>query len=264
MVENNSFTRVAFTGNTRLTFECIKATLNDCEVVAVFGLSETEQLNKTNSVSLDNFCDEHNIKLFKCGDWNAFKEYCKTNDVDSVITIGDSRIVPKTIIDEFFVIGNHGALLPYVHGGASLVWGRMVDTGQWGISIMQLDEKVDAGNILKTKPFSYDNDMSEQEFVDTCDELTVKALTEVLRGDYILRPNRKCDVKVSKHTDSKHAVEILRYCIDNDLCVYMPPRTPDDSVVKEEWCQDFKRVFKIAQNKPYPKYKHQNLGKVLS
>ena len=42
--------------------------------------------------------------------------------------------------------------------------------------------------------------------------------------------------------------------LDNNLNIYMPPRTPDDSVIKSHWPKKFIDVFKIAQNKPYPKW----------
>jgi len=257
MVEIDSFSKVAFTGNTKLTKKCMEATLPYSNIVALFGLSAEELSDKTNSLDLTEFCEEHDIKLFSDKDWTEFRIYCQQNEVDSVITIGDSRIIPPTIIDSFDVIGNHGAVLPYVPGGASLVWGRLLNTGEWGVSIMKIVEKVDAGDILKTKTFQYGEGFTEAEFVETCDDLTVECLVDVLRGDYTISSNRKYDVRVSKHTDSEKAVSVLRHCLENGLCVYMPPRTPDDSVVNPNWSDDFIEVFKIAQNTPYPKWKEE-------
>ena len=257
MVEVNSFSTVAFTGNTQLTKKCMEATLPHSKVVALFGLSSDELSGKTNSLDLSEFCEEHDIKLFSDNDWTEFRIYCQKNGVDSVITIGDSRIIPKTIIDSFDVIGNHGAVLPYVPGGASLVWGRLLNSGEWGVSIMKIVEKVDAGDILKTKTFQYGDGFTEAEFVETCDNLTVECLVDVLRGDYTITNNRKYDVRVAKHADSETAVNVLRYCLENNLCVYMPPRTPDDSVIDPNWSDEFIEVFKIAQNTPYPKWKEE-------
>ena len=250
----DSFTKVAFTGNTQLTLDCIQSTMKTREVVAVFGLSDNELASKTNSLSLDSFCQENNIKLFKSNDWREYSDYCKQSGVELVITIGDSRIIPKVILDKFYTIGNHGAVLPDVSGGASLVWGRLLDSGSWGISIMKIEENIDSGEILKTKEFWYEDEISESKFCKLCDRMTVAALDEVLGGDYTITKNKKYDVRISKHTDSEKAVDILRQCLYNGLSVYMPPRTPDDSLINPSWSEKFKSIFRVAQNTPYPKY----------
>ena len=254
MGEINSYNKVSFTGNTKLTLNCMKAAMMTKKIIAVFGLSDHEAESKTNSVSLDAFCQENNIKLFKSGDWKEYAEYCKQHGVEMVVTIGDSRIIPKEIIDSFYTIGNHGAILPDAPGGASLVWGRLVNSGEWGISIMNIGEKVDSGDILKTKKFTYDFGISEDDFCNLCDDMTVEALKDVFHGDYEVKQNKKPDVKLSKHIDSEKAVDIIRFCLDNGLAVYTPPRTPEDSVVNQKWSDEFKTIFRIAQNNPYPKY----------
>ena len=255
MVKENTFSKVAFTGNTKLTYKCMKAVEGFLELSAVFGLAEDKCKDKTNNFNLDEYCDSKNIRLFKTDDWDYFKNFCDYNGIDAIITMGESRIIPKSITSSFYVIGNHGAVLPHVQGGASLVWGRMLNTGSWGISIMKIDEGIDSGDILKVKEFNYGPDCTELDFVETCDNLTVEALVEVLKGDVDRKPNNRWNVKVNKHTDSYKAISLLKYCLDNNLNVYMPPRTPDDSVVKSHWPKKFIDVFKIAQNNPYPKWK---------
>jgi len=256
MVKKNSFTKIAFTGNTKLTFKCIdsvKKNFDNLDVVAVFGLPNKQSKDKTNFYDLNKYCNHNNIKLFKTNNWDEFKIFCKENGIELIITIGDSRIIPESIVSSFRTIGNHGAILPNVQGGASLVWGRMLNSGVWGVSIMEIDKRVDAGDILKTKSFEYDSNWSELEFVEKCDNLTVDALVEVLSGDYTKKSNSKWDVKVNKHTDSCVAIDILRYCLSKNLNVYMPPRTLLDAKIKRYWPVEFTEIFKVAQDKPYPK-----------
>jgi len=256
MVEEDSITKIAFIGNTKLTLKAMMETNVSLglKTVAVFGLSNGEQNEKTNFVRLDNYCLSHNIKLFETTNWQEFGSFCKKAGADLIITMGDSRIVPEEIISSFNVIGNHGAVLPHVQGGASLVWGRMLNSGEWGISIMEIDKKVDAGKILKIKKFKYDNNYSEYEFTEKCDDMTVEALIEVLSNDYNEMPNSKWDVRVAKYSDSFKAVNILEYCLKNNLNIYLPPRTIEDSKVKKEWPLKFIDIFKKANNDPYPKW----------
>ena len=58
--------------------------------------------------------------------------------------IGNGTIIQAGgIITTDTVIGNHGAVLPYVQGAASLVWGRMLNNGRWGVSLMELKEHLE-------------------------------------------------------------------------------------------------------------------------
>lgn len=259
MVEKNSITKVAFTGNTKLTFEGIRAinTLDNFDIKAVFGIKDSDSHKKVNYLSLDKFCLDEDIKLFKNNDWSDFHNFCEKQEVDLIITLGDSRIIPEIIINSFKVIGNHGAVLPDIQGGASLVWGRLLNTKEWGISIMRIDRKVDSGDILKIKKIKYDEDCSELEFTKRCDDTTIKALLEVINNDYKVIKNKKWDVRIAKHTDSLKTIEILKYCLENNLNVYLPPRTENDGVINKSWNLNFKNIFKIANNYPYPKWKNE-------
>jgi len=253
----DSITKLAVVGNTKLTLEGIKGILElgDKEICYVFGLKDENLPSKVNSVSLDEFCTNNKITLDKSENWDNCYNFCKDQDVGLIITLGDSRIVPKKIINSFEVIGNHGAILPYVQGGASLVWGRILNSGVWGVSMMRIGERVDGGDILKTEIFTYDPfTTTEEEFTTMADDLTVTLLTELLKGNYSSRQNTKWDVRISKHTDSYKTIEFLRYCLANDLCIYLPPRIPSDGLIKNEWPSDFIKAFKIANDHPYPKW----------
>jgi len=252
----DSLPKLAIVGNTRLTLDGMKAILRllTHEISYVFGLKDENLAGKVNSVSLDDFCSDNQIVLDKSENWNNCFQFCHENDIELIVTLGDSRIVPKNIIDSFKVIGNHGAILPYVQGGASLVWGRVLNSGTWGVSIMRIGERVDGGDILKTEIFTYDNNTTEEEFTTRADDLTVELLIEVLNGNYSVRKNTKWNIKISKHTDSCKTIEMLRYCLANDLCIYLPPRTPADGIIKKEWAAEFIKSFKIANDKPYPKW----------
>ena len=257
MVKKDSITKVAVVGNTRLTLKGLShlKLLPNVEVKLILGLSEKSLAQKVNSVSYDSLlfeCDD--ARLIKSDQWIEFEIYCIEENIDLIISLGDSRIVPESIINYFNVIGNHGAVLPDVQGGASLVWGRMLNNGEWGVSIMKIDKQIDSGDILNVKKFKYNTDLSQLDFCEKCDDLTIQALEEVLKGDYNKIQNTKWDVKVAKHTDSLETVKLLKYCIENNLSIYLPPRTPQDSQIKSEWDDSFKFCFKIANDNPYPKY----------
>ena len=259
MGKDHNVTKIAITGNTLLTLKCMKKILqlSNYKIICVFGLPNNKLKTKTNSIDLKPFCDDNNIVLIQSDDWDEFYDFCKIEKIDKVITLGDSRIIRKNIVNSFDTIGNHGAVLPDVQGGASLVWGRMLNTGRWGISIMKIGEKVDSGDILKVKRFSYSSDTTELQFTTLADDLTADALVEVLRGNYLVMKNKRWSVRVAKHTDSHSAIKILKFCKNNNLPIYLPSRTPDDGYVIDSWPREFIDVFKIANNAPYPKWKEK-------
>ena len=252
--------KVAVVGNTKLT----ELALRECliphmEVVALFSLNKDDTKNKTNGVDLSSFCDKHDIFHLDNGDWDNFNSLCIRGGVRTIFVLGDSRIIPKRVINNFpLIIGNHGAILPDVKGGASLVWGRMINNGQWGVSLFKIQEGVDTGPIFSRKSFEY-NDISMDEFVTLADKITVDLLKEIchkLINNIPLKKieNQPWSIKIAKHTDSQQVCKIADHCLNNEISVYLPPRNLLDSYLREEWGSTFKENFKAANNIPYPKW----------
>jgi methionyl-tRNA formyltransferase len=245
--------KVAVSGNTKLTYKGLQLLLSlGYEVAFLFGLPDEQLSSKVNSIDLTDFSEKHNIPLYKTNNWEDVLGY----EAEIVISLGDSRYVPPFVLDKFKVIGNHGAVLPFVQGGASLVWGRMLDGNEWGVSLMELDKKIDNGKILKTRTFRYDADIDMNSFCEKSDDALIELLEDLLLhgADETQHKSSKIDVKVSKHIDSKVCVELLQFCLDNDLNVYLPPRTAEDGKIKNEWGDEFIDRFKKANDEPYPKY----------
>ncbi len=246
--------KIAVFGNTRQTLKGLQRLISSgYDVQYVFGLPDDLRDKKVNAVSLDEFCSEHNIRLDKSNDWSNLNSQV----VDLVIGLGDSRIVPEEVINSQNVIGNHGAILPDVQGAASLVWGRMLNTGVWGVSIFKLAKRVDAGDILVTKEFKYDKGCSMNDFVEAADNATIDALFEYLSGNYSLSSNARWNVRVSKHTDNRFVVDNLRSCLDRGMRIYLPPRDLKDSNILTDWDDTFIATFKIANDHPYPKWRKE-------
>ena len=174
---------------------------------------------------------------------------------DVVYEMGDSRLVPEAFINKHYVVGNHGAILPLIQGGASLVWGRMLNDGKWGVSLMRLKKKIDQGDILSVKSLDYcPVSTTMKDFVELCDEATLACVKENHNNFSIIDTNLSPTMRVPKKKDSQEVVKILKFSLNNNISVYLPPRSPEESVLKKEWNSDFAEAFKIANDYPYPKY----------
>tara|TARA_R100000005_G_C4996785_1_gene203573 strand:+ start:2184 stop:2936 length:753 start_codon:yes stop_codon:yes gene_type:complete len=240
-------------GNTRLTLLALKEVLSRGHSVSyVFGLPEEKLKNKVNAVSMTSICADNNIEYISSGKWEDIQGI----DVDVVLELGDSRIIPKDFLEHHEVIGNHGAVLPRVQGAASLVWGRMLNDGWWGVTLFKISEEIDAGDIIKVKEFSYNTDMKMDDFVEMCDDKTIECLKEYLDGDFQITENQRWDVRAPKGGDSEHVVNLLRECLDLGKNIYLPPRTPASAQMKEDWTPEFVESFKLANDTPYPRWHH--------
>jgi len=243
---------IGITGNTSLTKKVIEFLLSKGENIKyVFGLRDEDIKNKVNSADLKTLCNEKNINYIQSNDWDLVLN----EKVDIVYEMGDSRFLPPRFVNKNYVIGNHGAMLPYVQGGASLVWGRMVNNGKWGVSLMRLNEKIDGGDILSVKDVNYcPESTSMKDFVELCDETTLSCIKENYNNFSTIDDNVPPLIKVSKKEDSYEVVKILKFCLSNKISVYLPPRCPEESLLKSQWSSEFSEVFKIANDYPYPKY----------
>ena len=94
-----------------------------------------------------------------------FSSICDKEKIDLIIEFGDSRIIPKNICEKYFIIGSHGAILPIIKGGASLVWGRMCNNLNWGVSLYQISQHIDEGTILNISKFNYEKNISMEDFI---------------------------------------------------------------------------------------------------
>ena len=97
MVKNDSIIKIAVTGNTLLTLKAMQRIVNldNYKILHVFGINSENMKNKVNSVDLSAFCSKNNISLNKTENWDSFYTDCIETKVDLVITLGDSRIIPK-------------------------------------------------------------------------------------------------------------------------------------------------------------------------
>jgi len=243
---------VGITGNTVLTKKVIEFLLSKKENIKyVFGLKDEDIKNKVNSADLKTLCAEKGINYIQSNNWDLILD----QKVDIVYEMGDSRFLPPRFVNKNYVIGNHGAVLPYVQGGASLVWGRMLNNAKWGVSLMRLNEKIDTGDILGIKNVEYcPESTSMKDFVELCDDATLLCIKENYNNFSVVEKNQPHVVKVAKKKDPQDVLKLLKFCLSNEINIYLPPRCPDESFVKSKWSEEFSNVFKIANDYPYPKY----------
>lgn len=80
----------------------------------------------------------------------AFVSLLKDLAPDIIIVVAYGQILPKTILDipKYGCINVHASLLPKYRGAAPIQWALINGEKETGITIMQMDEGLDSGDIL--------------------------------------------------------------------------------------------------------------------
>lgn len=103
---------------------------------------------------------------------------------DLIITAAFGVILPKKILDLAFSINVHASILPK-HRGASPIYKAILDgDSETGISIIEMDERMDAGDILKIKRIPIEKEDTLNTLSDKLSLLGPETLKETLE-DYV-------------------------------------------------------------------------------
>ena len=93
---------------------------------------------------------KHNIEVFQPE--KVRNDYQKILDKkpDMIITCAYGQIIPSIILDypKYGCINVHGSLLPELRGGAPIHWAIINGYKETGMTIMKMNEKMDAGDII--------------------------------------------------------------------------------------------------------------------
>ncbi len=115
-------------------------------------LPDDKSINKSGRIYIDNFCNQHSIRLLKSTHINnkdVIEEIYKTN-IDWLFIVGWSQIASKDLLDapKRGVIGIHPTLLPLGRGRASIPWAILKDLEKTGVTMFKMDDGVDTGPII--------------------------------------------------------------------------------------------------------------------
>ncbi len=122
-------------------------------------------------------------------------------DADIFVVSAYGQILSKEILDmpRLGCINTHASLLPKYRGAAPIQWAIINGDEKTGVTIMQMDEGVDTGDILFTAEVDITSDETGESLFDklakTGAELIVKALDDIEKGD--ITPIKQDESKAS-------------------------------------------------------------------
>ena len=135
-------------------------------------------------------------------------ETLKALHPDILIVIAYGRILPKAVLDipTYGAINVHASLLPKYRGAAPIQ--RVIIDGEkeTGVTIMQLDEGMDTGNMVETVTMDIPPHMTAGELFDALGPLGAKALIDVM--DHL--PEKLAASVPQNHEEATYAEKVTK------------------------------------------------------
>lgn len=134
----------------------------------------------------------HNIPIMQPGKIKTPEaiEELKSYEADIFVVAAYGQILSKEILDipRLGCINVHTSLLPKFRGSAPIQWAIIEGESETGVTIMQMDEGMDTGDILFTETVAIDKDETGGSLFDklaACGAgLIVKSLDAIEAGDF--------------------------------------------------------------------------------
>ena len=174
-------------GNPKFAINPLKSLLaSDHEIVAVIsnppkpmGRKKILQHTDVGKFALDN-----NLNLIELDDFDNLDIFQKISSlaVDIFVVVA-FRILPKKYIElpKFGSINIHASLLPKYRGAAPIQWALMNGDNVTGVSIFQIEKKVDTGGIINVEKIKIQNKDNFETLSDKLSKLGSEALLKSLR-----------------------------------------------------------------------------------
>lgn len=122
--------------------------------------------------------DVYQPEIIKNENLDMLKKY----DPDVIIVVAYGQILSKEILDlpKYGCLNVHASLLPAWRGAAPIQWSILNGDSETGVTIMQMDEGLDTGDILYVEKYKLKDDETGGSLFDTLSEMGGPAILKVL------------------------------------------------------------------------------------
>ena len=112
-----------------------------------------------------------------------FVEVLKKEAPDAIVVIAFGQILSKEILDlpKYGCVNIHASLLPKYRGAAPIQWSVIDGDPESGVTIMQMDEGLDTGDMLMVQKYTLDAKETGGSLFDKLSQLGGPMILEVLK-----------------------------------------------------------------------------------
>ena len=129
------------------------------------------------------FALEKNLPLFQPEKLSQIKEEIRQQNPDMIVVVSYGKFLPKSIltIPKYGCINVHPSLLPKYRGSAPIQWAIIHGDQVTGTTIMKMNEKMDAGDILLQEKVEIDPDETTGELWNRLSTISSKLLLKAIQ-----------------------------------------------------------------------------------
>lgn len=134
------------------------------------------------------FALEKNLPVFQPEKISQIKEEIRHLNPDMIVVVSYGKFLPKSIlqIPKYGSINVHPSLLPQYRGSAPIQWAIINGDKVTGTTIMKMNEKMDAGDIILQKEVEIEENETTGQLWERLSEISsnllVEAITQIENG----------------------------------------------------------------------------------
>ena len=176
--------KVVFMGTPTFSVPILTSLIENTNVILVVSQPDREKDRKGNLLPTPTkvVAENNNIEVYQPE--NIKKEYQKIIDLnpDIIITCAYGQIIPEILLNspKYGAINVHGSLLPQLRGGAPIHHAIINGETITGITIMYMDKKMDAGDIISQAEINITENDNLDSLYEKMSHLGEKLLIETL------------------------------------------------------------------------------------
>lgn len=175
---------IVFMGTPSFAVPILEGLIKNYNVTMVVCQPDRKKNRKGEVIKPDTkvLAETHNIKVFQPLKIKEDYQPILDENPDIIITCAYGQIIPEILLNcpKYGCINVHGSLLPKYRGGAPIHWAIINGDKTTGITIMTMDKKMDAGDIISQKSIEIPNDMILDDLYNKMSYLGRDLLLETL------------------------------------------------------------------------------------
>lgn len=182
--------KVVFMGTPSFAVPVLEKLIENYNVIMVVCQPDRAKDKKGNIIypPVKELALKNNIEVYQPLKLSSEFEYIIEKNPDIIITCAYGQILPSSLLDypKYGCINVHGSLLPRLRGGAPIHHAIINGDKETGITIMHMDKKMDAGDIISQRSLeikSTDNlDSIYSSLSILGSELLIETLPSIING----------------------------------------------------------------------------------
>lgn len=223
--------RIIFMGTPVFALPSLERLNKKYEIVSVFTKVDKPNARgkKINYSPIKEFALSNNLKIYQPENFkaNTLIEEIKGMHPDLIVVVAYGKILPKEIIDipKYGIINLHSSLLPRFRGAAPINAAIMNGDKKSGVSIMYVEEELDAGDIILQEETEITD---EDTFLTLHDKLKDMGANLLIKAIELIE---KGEVKAQKQ--------------DKNLVTFVKPFKKEDCRI--DWTKTSREIFNFIR-----------------